>query len=173
VLIQQLNKLLAEDLHVAVLKALKKPETKVEYVVSLLAGPSRACYETLPLEIQIQLILDRDSHGVKLGLPAVVGSVGRVLLADRRLACTGNVTVAQIETEKLLGMVRAEASGQCRLNPCMLCSWLTDGRRRAADAESSDPGCQSGRRFLFQEVCCERARGGRLLRRIQFSNVLL
>lgn len=78
-LIQQLNKLLAEDLHVAVLKALKKPETKVEYVVSLLSGPSRACYETLPLEIQIQLILDRDSHGVKL-------TSACLLLSDRLAA---------------------------------------------------------------------------------------
>eukprot|EP00823_Brevimastigomonas_motovehiculus_P002400 TRINITY_DN1466_c0_g1_i1.p1 TRINITY_DN1466_c0_g1~~TRINITY_DN1466_c0_g1_i1.p1 ORF type:complete len:597 (-),score=133.34 TRINITY_DN1466_c0_g1_i1:227-1993(-) len=78
-----LNRLLAHKLHALVLKALKKPESKVEYISSELQGEQRTVYESLPLEIQMQLILDRDSHG--------------------------NVAVSQIETEKLLGqMVKVE-----------------------------------------------------------------
>jgi len=90
-LISNLNKLLSIELHTAVLKALKKPESKVEYVISLLSGATKACYESLPIEIQMQLILDRDSHG--------------------------NVVVSQIETEKLVAsmvaveMAKRKASG--------------------------------------------------------------
>jgi len=80
-LISQLNKLLSIELHVAVLKALKKPESKVEYVTSLLTGSQKSCYESLPIEIQMQLIIDRDSHG--------------------------NVVVSQIETEKLVAQMVA------------------------------------------------------------------
>jgi pyrophosphate--fructose-6-phosphate 1-phosphotransferase len=42
-------------------------------------GAQKSCYESLPIEIQMQLILDRDSHG--------------------------NVVVSQIETEKLVAQV--------------------------------------------------------------------
>lgn len=83
ILISHLNKLLANELHVAVLKALKRPDMKVEYVSSLLSGNVKSTYESLPQEFQNQLILERDSHG--------------------------NVTVSQIETEKLMAlMVGAE-----------------------------------------------------------------
>mmetsp|Transcript_23039 Transcript_23039/g.45541 ORF Transcript_23039/g.45541 Transcript_23039/m.45541 type:complete len:571 (+) Transcript_23039:1914-3626(+) len=83
VLIQDLNRALATQLTQTVLAALKKDELKIDYIESVLSGASRECYAGLPIEIQIQLILDRDPHG--------------------------NVSVSQIETERLIGeMVATE-----------------------------------------------------------------
>jgi len=78
ILIQDLNRLLTVELNKLVLNALKKPEQKAEYIESVLTTEkSRQLYEGLPIEIRIQLIMDRDPHG--------------------------NVNVSIIETEKLFG----------------------------------------------------------------------
>jgi len=82
ILIQDLNRTLATKLTQTVLAALKKDELKVDYVESTLSGASQECYAGLPIEIQIQLILDRDPHG--------------------------NVAVSQIETERLVGEMVAK-----------------------------------------------------------------
>lgn len=90
-LISSLNRLLANEIHALVLKALKRADSKVEYVSSLLTGHTAEVFASLPLDFQQQLILDRDSHG--------------------------NVTVSQIETEKLMGMmVAAELQKRKKLN---------------------------------------------------------
>lgn len=82
-LIMELNRTLATDLSKTVLNVLKKPEQKIDYIESTLSAAALKSYEVLPLEIKMQLILDRDPHG--------------------------NVNVSQIETEKLLGeMVATE-----------------------------------------------------------------
>jgi len=82
-LIADLNRLMSQKMAQTVLKVLKKAEQKVDYVEDSLTGPSKDCYARLPLDIRVQLILDRDDHG--------------------------NVSVSQIETEKLLGeMVAVE-----------------------------------------------------------------
>lgn len=76
-LIADLNRLMSAKVAQTVLKVLKRDEQKVDFVEDSLAGPSKECYAKLPLEIRVQLILDRDDHG--------------------------NVSVSQIETEKLVG----------------------------------------------------------------------
>lgn len=76
-LIQELNSLLAPDHpHAQQLEDLKSREEKVQYVAGLLSKEAKGCFSTLPLEIQAQLLLDRDAHG--------------------------NVQVSKIETERLL-----------------------------------------------------------------------
>lgn len=82
-LIAELNRNLATSISQTVLNVLKKPEQKIDYIESTLSEKALASYTALPLEIKMQLILDRDPHG--------------------------NVQVSQIETEKLLGeMVQEE-----------------------------------------------------------------
>jgi pyrophosphate--fructose-6-phosphate 1-phosphotransferase len=81
VLIAELNVLLAVELHAAVLRALKRPALMAEYMSELLSAASRRCFESLPVEIQLQLLMDRDAHG--------------------------NVNVSQIATEELLGQLLA------------------------------------------------------------------
>lgn len=75
-LIQELNRLLIEGTPQA--KTLAKFSTnqeKIKFINEHLSSSANQCYQFLPLEIQLQLILDRDSHG--------------------------NVQVSKIETERL------------------------------------------------------------------------
>lgn len=76
-LIQELNHKLITDINVTVLKALRKPRAKVDYVDGILSEASHKVFTALPRYAQFQLILDRDPHG--------------------------NVNVSLIDTEKLLG----------------------------------------------------------------------
>lgn len=63
-LIKDLNKLLAPDLpHAKQLDALHEKNKKIEFIQSLLSLESQQCFSSLPEEIQIQLLLDRDPHG--------------------------------------------------------------------------------------------------------------
>ncbi len=73
-LISQLNDLLAAE--AADFAALTDPAARVEFVASRLSPESAALYRSLPGDIKLQLIMDRDPHG--------------------------NVQVSRIETEKLL-----------------------------------------------------------------------
>lgn len=73
-LISQLNDLLAAE--AAAFAALTDPGARVEFVASRLSPESAALYRSLPGDIKLQLIMDRDPHG--------------------------NVQVSRIETEKLL-----------------------------------------------------------------------
>lgn len=83
-LIKELNELLSpEKSHLANIESKALKEEKVEYMAKQLTQPSTKCYEALPQEIQIQLLLDRDPHG--------------------------NVQVSKIETERLfIEMVKKE-----------------------------------------------------------------
>lgn len=74
VLITQLNELLAAQAQA--FAALSDPAVRVEFVAARLSADSAALYRSLPGEIKLQLIMDRDPHG--------------------------NVQVSRIETEKLL-----------------------------------------------------------------------
>jgi len=76
-LISELNRTLATKLSQTVLGVLKKAEQKIDYIESTLSAKTLKSYTVLPLEIKMQLILDRDPHG--------------------------NVIVSAIETEKLIG----------------------------------------------------------------------
>lgn len=76
-LISELNKLLAADqMHALNVDKLNHKNEKIAYVSHLLTEESRRCFSSLPEEIQIQLLLDRDPHG--------------------------NVQVSKIDTERLL-----------------------------------------------------------------------
>lgn len=83
-LIRELNLLLSRDSSFqTTLNTLEFPEEKVRSVMSHLSNESRLCYESLPIRIQLQLLMDRDPHG--------------------------NVQVSKIETERLfVDMVRNE-----------------------------------------------------------------
>lgn len=76
-LISDLNKLLATgEKTEKELNELKNENEKIKYIKDILPKESLNCFESLPVSIQQQLLLDRDPHG--------------------------NVKVSQIETEKLL-----------------------------------------------------------------------
>ena len=63
-LIKELNALLAPDQsHAKQLEFLSEKNEKISYVSHLLSNSSQVCFSSLPLEIQIQLLLDRDPHG--------------------------------------------------------------------------------------------------------------
>lgn len=87
-LINELNQLLApSQAHHEQLQGIKDKEEKVQYVLGQLSAGSASCFQALPLDIQIQLLLDRDPHG--------------------------NVQVSMIETERLfMQMVKAELKRQ-------------------------------------------------------------
>lgn len=75
-LISELNALLApEHTHLANLEKITDKTEKVRYISINLSDVARKCFDSLPEEIQIQLLLDRDPHG--------------------------NVQVSKIETERL------------------------------------------------------------------------
>lgn len=78
-LFKELNVLLAEQRHREKLDLLKLPIEKTNYIFSILTEQNANIFNSFPLEIQSQLILDRDSHG--------------------------NVQVSKIETERLLLML--------------------------------------------------------------------
>lgn len=76
-LIVELNALLADgSSHVKAMDLSSQGENKIGYICEFLTTASKTFYQTLPQEIQLQLILDRDPHG--------------------------NVQVSKIETERLL-----------------------------------------------------------------------
>lgn len=76
-MIQDLNHLLASDqIHVKKMESLHERDAKIQYMTDQLQEDSRACFISLPADIQEQLMLDRDPHG--------------------------NVQVSKIETERLL-----------------------------------------------------------------------
>lgn len=75
-LIQELNQQLAPAMpHAKKLESLPSREERLNYMKGLLSNPSAACFASLPSEIALQLLLDRDPHG--------------------------NVQVSRIETERL------------------------------------------------------------------------
>ena len=83
-LIDELNSLLAEDRpHSKKLDSFTSQQERINYVMKYLSTPSVQCFKTLPKDIQLQLMLDRDPHG--------------------------NVEVSKIETERLfIQMVKSE-----------------------------------------------------------------
>ena len=83
ILISELNDLLAAESRT--FATLIEPSARVEFVAARLAEPSASLYRSLPGDIRLQLIMDRDPHG--------------------------NVQVSRIETEKLLiALVEARLS---------------------------------------------------------------
>lgn len=84
ILIQELNSLLApEKNHLSKLEEMTSKEEKVKYSIAQLSPASAKCFESMPQEIQTQLLIDRDPHG--------------------------NVQVSKIETERLfIEMVKKE-----------------------------------------------------------------
>lgn len=82
-LIKELNTHLADDSINQKIEALTKKDEKILAVSEMLSPASKKCFQALPEEIQIQLLLDRDPHG--------------------------NVQVSKIETERLfIELVKAE-----------------------------------------------------------------
>lgn len=82
-LIDELNDLLSKKEHALSLECAKDPNAQLNYILEQLSLPSKECYQTLPTEIQLQLILDRDPHG--------------------------NVQVSKIESERLfIALVKEE-----------------------------------------------------------------
>lgn len=76
ILIKELNALLVPEKSPAmILDSLSDQREKIPYITSLLSKESQQCFSLLPLEIQMQLLLDRDPHG--------------------------NIQVSKIETERL------------------------------------------------------------------------
>lgn len=76
ILIKDLNKILIPGQpHFQKIESLIEPKEKVSYILTVLNGSSRECFSSMPLEIQVQLLMDRDPHG--------------------------NVQVSKIETERL------------------------------------------------------------------------
>ncbi|MEM1282953.1 MAG: diphosphate--fructose-6-phosphate 1-phosphotransferase [Chlamydiota bacterium] len=63
VLITELNDLLSKEEHSDAIGGINDRTERVRYVAGLLTNESMECYQTLPPEIQLQLILDRDPHG--------------------------------------------------------------------------------------------------------------
>lgn len=84
VLIKELNTLLALDQpYAAKLDSFSSSEKKVAYIKTLLSKASEHCFDSFPIEIQSQLLLERDPHG--------------------------NIQVSKIESERLLmELVRLE-----------------------------------------------------------------
>lgn len=89
-LIQELNGLLSkEKSHDAILEAINNKEEKIAYAGKLLSKESLNCFQTLPKDIQVQLLLGRDAHG--------------------------NVQVSKIETERMLiELVKKELEGRAK-----------------------------------------------------------
>lgn len=87
-LVGELNHLMSPDQpHSAQMEALSTGEEKVAYISKQLSESSVHCLNSMPLEIQKQLLLDRDPHG--------------------------NVQVSKIETERLfIETVKAELSNR-------------------------------------------------------------
>lgn len=83
-LIQELNRLLSPDTpHQRKIDGLKEKGEGIDYIMKYLGTSSVQCFKSLPKEIQLQLMMDRDPHG--------------------------NVQVSKIETERLLiEMVKKE-----------------------------------------------------------------
>jgi pyrophosphate--fructose-6-phosphate 1-phosphotransferase len=76
-MIQELNHLLATDQpHFSQMENLPEAKDRINYIAQVLNQEAKSCFLALPMEIQNQLILDRDPHG--------------------------NVQVSKIETERLL-----------------------------------------------------------------------
>ena len=64
ILIQELNTLLApEEAHAKQLEAFSSSKEKIAYFLNLLSKESQQCFLSLPDDIQVQLLLDRDPHG--------------------------------------------------------------------------------------------------------------
>lgn len=84
ILIKELNTLLAPDQsHAKHLESIGDKREKISYVATLLSKASQQCFQSLPENIQMQLLLDRDPHG--------------------------NVQVSKIDTERLfIEMVQNE-----------------------------------------------------------------
>lgn len=90
-LIGRINDLLAE--HAAAFAAVPPGEEQISWLLRELAGESRTVFASLPRDIQLQLLMDRDPHG--------------------------NVQVSRIETEKLLiSMVDEELKRRNSGNSC-------------------------------------------------------
>ncbi len=83
-LIKELNHLLAPETdHPQKLDAQPSNDAKIQYIAAQLSPSSKACFRSIPSEIQAQLLLERDPHG--------------------------NVQVSKIETERLfIDMVKPE-----------------------------------------------------------------
>ena len=82
-LIGELNKLLAHGTQEAVtLERTFDNQEKISYITSRLSQETQSVYKTLPREIQLQLLIDRDPHG--------------------------NVQVSKIDSERLLMQLTAE-----------------------------------------------------------------
>lgn len=63
-LIKELNALLSSNQkHAQQMELLADKKEKIAYIFKLLSKESQECLVSLPLEIQIQLLLDRDPHG--------------------------------------------------------------------------------------------------------------
>lgn len=76
-LIKELNILLSHDQqHHVRMEEISSKEGKIEYITKLLSKDSKQCWQTIPSEIQAQMLIGRDPHG--------------------------NVQVSKIETERLL-----------------------------------------------------------------------
>lgn len=63
ILISELNDLLSKSEHVEAISAFNDLDQRLGYVAGKLSKESKGCYQTLPRDIQLQLILDRDPHG--------------------------------------------------------------------------------------------------------------
>ncbi len=63
VLISELNDLLSKEEHTDAIASINERTERVKYVAGVLSERSSECYQTLPNDIQLQLILDRDPHG--------------------------------------------------------------------------------------------------------------
>lgn len=62
-LIGELNDLLSKHEHEEAMASLPNRSERVSYAAQHLSEASRKCFENLPMEIQSQLVLDRDPHG--------------------------------------------------------------------------------------------------------------
>lgn len=63
-LIVELNRLLAHgSQHSVLLEKTLEPAEKISYILLRLTDESKAVYKSLPAEIQLQLLIDRDPHG--------------------------------------------------------------------------------------------------------------
>lgn len=64
ILIKELNTLLAPNQsHAEQLDRLSNKKDKIDYILHLLSKESHRCFLSLPEDIQLQLLLDRDPHG--------------------------------------------------------------------------------------------------------------
>jgi diphosphate-dependent phosphofructokinase len=63
VLISELNDLLSKNVHIEKMGNIEDQCERVNYISKNLSQEARGCYQTIPPDIQLQLILDRDPHG--------------------------------------------------------------------------------------------------------------